>query len=89
MLSIHQVSAAAMISASDEKWGPFNSFFSRVGLRTYQHPCTSITPYAFETRSLNIPSPVTTARYSFSGHEILYFIHVYILVYVLSLSGAS
>ena len=36
----NQVSAAAMISASDEKWQPFNCFFSRVGLRTYQHPCT-------------------------------------------------
>jgi len=30
---------AAMTSASDEKWRPFNCFFSRVGLRTYQHPC--------------------------------------------------
>ena len=36
----NQVCAAAMTSASDEKWGPFNCFFSRVGLRTYQHPCT-------------------------------------------------
>ena len=35
----NQVSAAAMTSASDEKWRPFNCFFSRVGLRTYQHPC--------------------------------------------------
>jgi len=35
----NQVSAAAMISASDEKWRPFNCFFSRVGLRTYQHLC--------------------------------------------------
>ena len=25
-----------MTSASDEKWRPFNCFFSRVGLRTYQ-----------------------------------------------------
>ena len=30
-----------MTSASDEKWRPFNCFFSRVGLRTYQHPCIS------------------------------------------------
>jgi len=30
-----------MTSSSDEKWRPFNCFFSRVGLRTYQHPCTS------------------------------------------------
>ena len=28
-----------MTSASDEKWRPYNCFFSRVGLRTYQHPC--------------------------------------------------
>ena len=34
-----QVSAAAMTSASDEKWRTFNCFFSRVALRTYQHPC--------------------------------------------------
>jgi len=38
-LSVQQVSAAAMTSASDEKWRPFNFFFSRVGLRTCQHPC--------------------------------------------------
>ena len=28
-----------MTSASEEKWRYFNCFFSRVGLRTYQHPC--------------------------------------------------
>ena len=28
-----------MTSASDEKLRPFSCFFSRVGLRTYQHPC--------------------------------------------------
>ena len=39
----NQVSAAAMTSASDEKWRLFNCFFSRVGLRTFQHPCTSRT----------------------------------------------
>ena len=33
-----QVSAAAMTSASAEKWRPFNCFFSRVRLTTYQHP---------------------------------------------------
>ena len=38
----NQVSAAAMTSASDEKWRPFNCFFSRVGLRTYQYSCTLI-----------------------------------------------
>jgi hypothetical protein len=38
----NQVSAAAMTSASDEKWRTFKCFFSRVGLRTYQHPCTSV-----------------------------------------------
>ena len=36
----NQVSAAAMTSASDEKWRPFNCLFSRIGLRTYQHPCS-------------------------------------------------
>jgi len=35
----NQVSAAAMTYASDEKWRPFNCFFSQVGLRTYQHLC--------------------------------------------------
>jgi len=34
----NQVSTAAMSSMLDEKWRPFNCFFSRVGLRTYQHP---------------------------------------------------
>ena len=34
-----QVLAVAMTSAQDEKWRPFNCFFSRVGLGTYQHPC--------------------------------------------------
>ena len=28
-----------MTSAPDEKWQRFNCFFSRVGVRTYQHPC--------------------------------------------------
>ena len=36
----NQVSAAAMTSASDKKLWPLNCFFSRVGLRTYQHPCS-------------------------------------------------
>ena len=36
----NQVYAAAVTSPSDEKWRPFNCFFSRVGRRTYQHPCT-------------------------------------------------
>jgi len=34
----NQVSAVAVTSALDEKWRPFNCFFSRLGLRTYQHP---------------------------------------------------
>ena len=38
----NQVSAAAMNSASNEKWRPFICFFSRFGLRTYQHPCINI-----------------------------------------------
>ena len=29
-----------MMSALDKKWRPCNCFFSQVGLRTYQHPCT-------------------------------------------------
>jgi len=29
-----------MTSASDEKWRPFNCFFRRIRLRTYQHPCS-------------------------------------------------
>ena len=36
-----------MTSVSGEKWRPFNCFFSRVGLRTCQHPCSihhTITP---------------------------------------------
>ena len=36
----NQISAAAMTSASVEKWRTFNCFFSRVGLRTYQQPCS-------------------------------------------------
>ena len=34
----NQISGVAMSSASDEKLRPFDCFFSRVGLRTYQHP---------------------------------------------------
>ena len=41
----NQVSAAAMSSASEEKWRSFNCFFSRVGLRTYQHPVLLILVY--------------------------------------------
>ena len=40
----NQDSAAAM-TASDEKWRPFNCFFSRVQLRTYQHPCNNTYMY--------------------------------------------
>ena len=32
----------AMTSTSDEKWRPFNCFFSRIGLTTYQHPFSVI-----------------------------------------------
>jgi len=35
----NQVSAAAMTSTSDKNRRSFNCHFSRVGLRTYQHPC--------------------------------------------------
>ena len=47
----NQVSVAAMTSALDEEWRPFNCFFSRVGLRTYQHPCKDMT---FLTAHTNI-----------------------------------
>ena len=30
------------VSVSDEKWRPFNCFFSRVGLNTYQQHCTGV-----------------------------------------------
>ena len=45
----NQVSAAALTSASDKKWRSFNCFFSRIGLRTYQHLC--ILPH-FSVRQL-------------------------------------
>jgi len=38
----NQVSMTAMTSTSDEKWRPFNCFFSRIGLTTYQHPFSVI-----------------------------------------------
>jgi len=38
----NQVSAAAVTSASDEKWRLFNCFFCRICQRTYQHPCNYI-----------------------------------------------
>ena len=37
----NQISEAAVTSESEEKWRTFNCFFCRVGLRTYQHPCTN------------------------------------------------
>ena len=42
-----------MIPTSDEKLRPFNCFFSRVGLRTYQHLCI-----------INVVIPVWKARRS-------------------------
>ena len=51
----NQVSAAAMTSASDEKWRTFNCFFSRVGLRTYQHPL-----YYFSQPHIPVINPTTT-----------------------------
>ena len=37
-----------MTSSSDEKCRTFNCLFSRVGLRTYQHPCTCFAvPHTF------------------------------------------
>ena len=51
------MSAAAMTSASDEKWRPFNCLFSRVGLRTYQHPCiTPLSDYLFTFNNVHVNS---------------------------------
>ena len=47
----NQVSTAAMSSASDEKWRPYNCFFSQVRLKTYQHPCTTHTARLVECHS--------------------------------------
>ena len=44
----NQVSAATVTSASDEKWRPF----SRMGLRTYQHPCIAVTATWFDSKPL-------------------------------------
>ena len=41
-----------MISALDEKWRPLNCFFSRVGLGTYQHPCTKSKSHHIHEMSL-------------------------------------
>jgi len=43
-----------MTSASDEKWRTFNCFFSRVTLRTYQHPCNVTATYFHYKKSLII-----------------------------------
>ena len=53
----NQVYAAAMTSMSDEKWRPFNCFFSRVGLRTYQHPCTLSLISALDGDGWSTPRP--------------------------------
>ena len=47
-----------MTSASDEKWGPFNCFFSRVRLRTCQHSCK---PHYICTQG--IPAEIQTPAY--------------------------
>ena len=41
----NQVFSAAMTSTSDEKWRTLNCFFSKVGLRTYQHPSKNTAIY--------------------------------------------
>ena len=51
----NQVSAAAMSSASDEKWRPFNCFFSRVGLRTYSTPVYSLSIILSKGKSFPCP----------------------------------
>jgi len=55
-----------MTSASDEKWRPFNCFFSQVGLRTYQHPCMYPIPEKIIKQNL----PDQTQR---SNHLKFYF----------------
>ena len=59
----NQVSAAAMTSALDEKWRPFSCFFSRVGLRTYQHPrSSSLLPHPFLAYCKNVTILTLTFR---------------------------
>ena len=41
-------------SASDEKWRPFNYFFSRLGIRTYQHPCINVLQFWILTNIFKI-----------------------------------
>ena len=49
-----------MTSASEKKWRPFNCFFSWVGLRTYQQPCTySFTYLLTYSRSSVLPEKLT------------------------------
>jgi len=50
----NQVSAAAMTSASDEKWRPFNCFLSRIGLKTYQHPVILTLPVNSQCASRSV-----------------------------------
>ena len=56
--------------ASDEKWQPFNCFFSRVGLRTYQHLCRYCTYCYFRTCHPQTSPTVTgvTLRRETVGH---------------------
>ena len=65
------VSVAAMTSVSNEKLRPFNCFFSQVGLRTYQHPCTN----------LQAPSATTWKHNAYGCLSNVVCISKYILVF--------
>ena len=69
----NQVSAAAMTSASHEKWRPFNCFFSRVALRTYQHSYTGlfISPSGISELDCVTTKTDTTERSISIGRESL------------------
>jgi len=61
----NQVSATAMTSASDEKWRPFSCFLSQVGLRTYQHPCTSVERDQLPNSIFRVEAAVCNIRKTF------------------------
>ena len=54
-----------MTSASDEKWRPFNCFFSQVGVRTYQHPCKNTKHKDCRTMANHTYNATPNPRHSF------------------------
>jgi len=44
MLSVQPGLRGSNDFRAEEKWRYFNCFFSRLGLRTYQHPCIRVVP---------------------------------------------